>query len=166
MKLTKTIREAFVRSVMNDVPKIDYNEQALAVVTKAFFDAAPPEIQAIITTNGVAKNWLNTSYYSCPRGLSSVTVFRSQLRIEKLDPSFQRKLDELASAAAAQETARYELSQKLSAAALSVTTRKALVTLLPEFEKYLPADEQAACRTLPAVANVMADFVKAGWPKG
>ena len=58
-----------------------------------------------------------------------------------------------------------ELETKLMAAANSCTTRKALVELLPEFEKYLPADQAAACKTLPAVANIMADFVKAGWPK-
>jgi hypothetical protein len=46
-----------------------------------------------------------------------------------------------------------------------VSTRKALVDLLPEFEKYLPADEAKAIASLPAVANVLSDFVKAGWPK-
>ena len=35
---------------------------------------------------------------------------------------------------------------------------------LPEFAKYLP---KAVAKTdnLPAVANLVADFVKAGWPK-
>jgi hypothetical protein len=35
---------------------------------------------------------------------------------------------------------------------------------LPEFEKYLPEDEAQAVRALPVVTNVVADFVKAGWP--
>lgn len=30
----------------------------------------------------------------------------------------------------------------------------------------VPADEPKALRSLPALANVAADFVKAGWPKG
>lgn len=45
------------------------------------------------------------------------------------------------------------------------TTRKQAAEVLPEFEKYLPEDEPKALRTLPALANVAADFVKAGWPK-
>jgi hypothetical protein len=60
---------------------------------------------------------------------------------------------------------RKELRSKLQATADAVTTRKALIDLLPEFEKYLPADEAKAVATLPAVANVLSDFVKAGWPK-
>jgi hypothetical protein len=57
------------------------------------------------------------------------------------------------------------LRTKLSATADAVSTRKALIDLLPEFEKYLPADESKAVASLPAVANVLSDFVKAGWPK-
>ena len=53
-----------------------------------------------------------------------------------------------------------------SSPALGASTRKGLADALPEFEKYLPADEPAAVRSLPVVANVVADFVKAGWPKG
>jgi hypothetical protein len=75
------------------------------------------------------------------------------------------KMNALAVAKATQASDRDTLSAKLQAAANSVATRKALVELLPEFEKYLPADEGAACKTLPAVANLLADFSKAGWPK-
>ena len=57
------------------------------------------------------------------------------------------------------------LREKLHGCAYAVTTRKALVDLLPEFEKYLPADDASVCRTLPVVQNVVSDFVKAGWPK-
>jgi hypothetical protein len=46
------------------------------------------------------------------------------------------------------------------------STRKALVAALPEFEKYLPAEVEAPVRSLPAIANVVAEFTKAGWPKG
>ena len=65
-----------------------------------------------------------------------------------------------------QEGIRASLKSQLKSAAHSVTTRKALAALLPEFEKYLPADEAAACKTLPVVQNIVADFAKAGWPKG
>lgn len=65
-----------------------------------------------------------------------------------------------------QHDSRNNLETKLQAVAESCTTRKALLNALPEFEKYLPADDAAACRSLPVVANVVSDFMKAGWPKG
>jgi hypothetical protein len=91
-------------------------------------------------------------YIPLPRGMS-------------LPAKALEKMNALAVAKATQASDRDTLSAKLQAAANSVATRKALVELLPEFEKYLPADEGAACKTLPAVANLLADFSKAGWPK-
>ena len=44
--------------------------------------------------------------------------------------------------------------------------REALAAMLPEFEKYLPSETPALDRTVPAVANVVTDFMRAGWPKG
>jgi hypothetical protein len=73
-------------------------------------------------------------------------------------------VDELKIKRSLQEKARADLRSKLKSVAYSVSTRKALVAALPEFEKYLPADEAKAVRTLPVVQNVVADFVKAGWP--
>lgn len=32
-------------------------------------------------------------------------------------------------------------------------------------DSLMPEDEQQACKTLPAIANVVSDFVAAGWPK-
>ena len=59
-----------------------------------------------------------------------------------------------------------DLRDKLTGAINACTTRKQAAEAIPEFEKYLPADEPKALRSLPALANVAADFVKAGWPKG
>jgi len=39
-----------------------------------------------------------------------------------------------------------------------------LTDAIQEFENYLPEDEAKAARSLPVVTNVVADFVKAGWP--
>lgn len=36
---------------------------------------------------------------------------------------------------------------------------------MPEAEKYLPKEAKSSTN-VPAVANVVADLVKAGWPKG
>jgi len=71
----------------------------------------------------------------------------------------------LANKSAEQERQRVALRDKLKRAAASFTTRKQLAEAMPEFEKYLPADEAAAIRSLPAVTNVVGDFQRAGWPK-
>lgn len=60
---------------------------------------------------------------------------------------------------------RNDLRLKLEGCAAACTTLKLLKDMLPEFVKYMPADEPAACKTLPVVQNVVSDFVKAGWPK-
>jgi hypothetical protein len=82
-----------------------------------------------------------------------------------LTPEAQAEVDALAEKASADKAARAVLSQRLRAVAYSVSTRKALAEALPEFAKYLPADEAEAMRTVPVIANVVADFVRAGWPK-
>ncbi len=43
-------------------------------------------------------------------------------------------------------------------------TVKQLKEALPEFAKYAP-HEEATSKNLPALANVVAEFSKAGWPK-
>jgi hypothetical protein len=53
----------------------------------------------------------------------------------------------------------------LKSVAYACTTRKQLEEALPEFSNYLPEEEAKAARDLPVVVNVVADFVKAGWPK-
>jgi hypothetical protein len=58
-----------------------------------------------------------------------------------------------------------DLQEKLESVAKSCTTRKQLAELLPEFEKYLPDNAPAASRAVPAIANLVTEFTKAGWPK-
>ena len=47
MKLTNIIRDAFVRSVMNDVPTVDYSEQIREVVTKEAVAQLPEKVRAL-----------------------------------------------------------------------------------------------------------------------
>lgn len=159
MKLTKNLREAFVRAVMADVPKVDYREQLQKVVTDAAVALLPAPVATAykqfpeyIETRRV---WAGATYLSVPA--ADEVVF---------PPEVEKEIARLEALNDAQEENRSALRTKLTAAANSVTTRKALADLLPEFEKYLPADDRTATLNLPAVANVVADFVKAGWPKG
>jgi hypothetical protein len=170
MKLTNSIRSAFVRAAMDDVPQIDYDETIRKAVTEAALRALPPAVRKVYDDEKL-RPYLECTFIRC--GDVSVSVVGRDSRwkepesqLPKLSKQDQTALDKLAAQQKEQEATREALQKKLTAAAYAVSTRKGLVELLPEFEKYLPADEAAANRSLPVVANIVADFTKAGWPKG
>ena len=167
MKLTKYMRNAFVSAAMNDVPKIDYDEQARAVIEKAldamFAKVCPGANRHELGNSG----WVNRCGVHTPGGLTQPYTACPDYRIiQRNDAKTWAKLEELAAKQSAQSKQRGDLESKLRGCSEACTTRKALADLLPEFEKYLPADTPAAIKTLPAIANVVADFAAAGWPKG
>lgn len=164
MKLTQTIREAFVRAAMNDVPTVDYDTQIRELALKAHVEALPelvrkawndPDARRFIATTGKRYGGIMVHV---PGERYSEDV--------KIAEKYLTKLNDLGAKRQAQNEQQAELRRKLEAVARSASTRKQLAGMLPEFEKYLPADEPAALRTVPVVANVVADFTRAGWPKG
>lgn len=170
MKLTNYIRDAFVRSAMNDVPEVDYEEQIRSAGTKAVLDVLPADVRKAYDDEK-QRPYVNTHY----RKLGGVSMsvpghggcWSGEVAYPVLPAKAIKHLDELQMKHQEQQKQRSELESKLKAAAYACTTRKALAELLPEFEKYLPADEAKAQKVmLPAVANIVADFTKAGWPKG
>jgi hypothetical protein len=160
MRLTKTLREAFVRAAMQDVPKVDYDEQIRKLALQETVAMMPPDVAKAYKAN---PEWFGSDNHYL--GMQPGYVYLPMPRTISLKPEALSKITVLGDEALAQKKRRKDLEAKLSAAAESCTTRKALADLLPEFAKYLPEDEAAACKTLPAVANIVADFTKAGWPK-
>lgn len=170
MKLTNTIRDAFVRSAMSDVPSVDYAEKIRAATRNAVLNTLPKPVLAIYKDEKT-RPYLKQRGVSLVRSCSTMVPWPDDWEKEtsirlSIGAKDREEIDQLGASMKAQDEGRLELERKLKACAYSVTTRKALVAMLPEFEKYLPADEPAAARTLPVVANVVSDFVKAGWPKG
>lgn len=162
MRLTKTIREAFVRAAMNDVPTRDYQAEIHKLLQDDAISKLPPKVKAIAEDKDLRHFLKTESHYISGYHCSNVRVMHPEYsRSHEVNMKVEALLVEFAH----QNDRRNALRTKLSATAEAVTTRKALVDLLPEFEKYLPADEAKAVASLPAVANVLSDFVKAGWPK-
>ncbi len=166
MKLTNTIRDAFVRAAMDDVPApVDHKEAIRSLAMADALAALPPKILAAWKDVGT-REYIKT----CTAWLADVSVCVPTSVSYSRDHAFSEDAKAKAAVLKAEmktsNDARKALETKLRAVAYSVTTRKALAAALPEFEKYLPPDDAAAIRTLPVVANVVADFVKAGWPKG
>lgn len=170
MKLTNSMREAFVNAAMNDVPCVDYDPLIRKAVTDAVMKALPPNVRKAYDDE-------STRHYveMTTRRYGSVSVYvpgyqRWESGKTAIFPALSKATEDSLAALAAKEAIqaaeRKALTAKLKGAAYAVTTRKGLAELLPEFEKYLPLDQPAANRMLPAVANIVADFTKAGWPKG
>lgn len=47
MRLTKYLKEAFVRAAMDDVPKIDYQEKIISMIIAEAVRQLPPKVRAI-----------------------------------------------------------------------------------------------------------------------
>jgi hypothetical protein len=65
----------------------------------------------------------------------------------------------------AEDETRYKAERSLAGVVEACSTLKQLKERLPEFTKYYPTEE-APTANLPALANVVADLSKLGWPKG
>lgn len=162
MRLTNYIRDAFVTAAMQDVPKVDYEAEIRKAYTEAYIDAMPPEVAKAYKKN---PEWFNHSYKHVQGVNSSFKVpCPEQSPYPTLDPKRVAAINLLAEKAKTQRTTRNELADRLKGIAYGATTRKALLEALPEFEKYLPEDTPKACRSVPAIANLVSDFTKAGWP--
>jgi len=174
MKLTNSLRAAFIRAVMNDVPEADYAAEQQRIATEWAVSIMPPKVRAVWDDKDL-RHYIELHYYSQLLQFDDIDDGR-QLRVSDLYipaprdlhsqmyKNTQRTLYSLEILANEQAAHRHELYEKLRSLINGLTTTTALEKALPEFAKYLP---KAVAKTdnLPAVANLVADFVKAGWPK-
>lgn len=166
MRLTKTHREAFVRAVMQDVPRIDYKELARKLVLDDSIKQLPPKMRAI-AADKEANHFLRTeNFYVYHTFQESFTVYCGRGNNFKLSEKGQKDFDELAAKYKAQSRDRDNLKEKIGATIAECSTLKVAKARLPEFEKYLPQDTDAfKTPNVPAIANLVADLTKLGWPK-
>lgn len=157
MKLTNYLRDAFVRAAMDDVPKTDYKEELRGVINKKV-----ERLQKIAGINNLDQTRLTRLFiYVADTSYLAAGLTEGELVQIKNSPEVQK----LITLNTEQKTKLTALQSKLESIIKGCNTRKQVVDALPEFEKYLPPEDAQALRTLPALANVLSDFVKAGWPK-
>lgn len=156
MKLTKYQKESIVRAILQDVPKPDFSkrrETAQAAIVKLMSPACrkvyreTPKALATVYTG----DRLNDGYGYEGRYIIAGDVGEKQVGVV-LAP-FE-----------AEDDKRAEASRNLRGAIMACTTLAALKKALPEFSKYYPTEAQSSSN-LPALANVVADLSKLGWPK-
>lgn len=155
-RITKWDKEAIVKAIMADVPMPDKKkrkQELQAAVVKAM----SPEARKL--------------YKNCPEALRTQCI--GELLYDGTWSSRDIIVGDVKDATVKELTKKYqEEDQKvidaryaLKGAINACTTLKQLETRLPEFKKYYPTAEKPAAN-LPALANVVADLSKLGWPKG
>jgi hypothetical protein len=155
-RITKWDREAIVRAIMADVPKPDKkkrHEELQAALVKAM----SPECRKVYnkTPSALRTHHLGDLIYDgCSWGTRDIV---------KGDVS-EVVIDELCKKYKAEDEAHHDARRALKGAIEACSTYKQLMTRLPEFEKYYPKPD-AKTANLPALANVVADLSKLGWPK-
>lgn len=162
MKLTNSIRDAFIKAAMSDVPKVDYQAQA----TELAKDWISSQMAAIFPGVDLTKAepWLEQKSLYMPGNLKCPYTFAPDYYHLKTDSKLWAKLVEMEKKLQDQDRKREALEEQLRGCAYSVTTVKALADLLPEFAHYLPSEATPA-KMLPATTGVVSAFHAAGWPK-
>lgn len=155
MKITKYDRLAIVKAIMADVPKPDKTKRR-AEIQAAIVKAMSPAVRKVFKDcpSALRDEHVGDLVYDGTWASRGIVV--GDVTAEVLEKILKPYKDEDDAICAAQN--------KLRNAIDSCTTRKALMDRLPEFEKYFPS-EVASTKNLPALANVVADLSKLGWPK-
>lgn len=157
MRLTNSLRDAFIDSVMEDVPQQDYRQQITDRVNllhkqiMATLGIVPAHFERL------ASNWL----YIESMGFSA----RGLLQKENESIANDDICRGLYALYTKQKKDREALEQKLHGVVYGCTTTQQLLEALPQFEKYIPAEPEKS-RQLPVTTGVVKAFKQAGWPKG
>ena len=166
MRLSTSMRLAFVRAVMDDVPFVDYDEQVRELAQKTVYSYRPAALVRALDLDPSIQDWLNRDYQFISKYSQSFCLVGAKQSLDRLnaDKDFTLAAQNLRKQQQAQLEQRSALETKLKASAQACQTRAQLAKALPEFQKYLPI-EAGNSKCLPALANLMSDFMAAGWPK-
>lgn len=155
--VTKWDKQAIVRAIMADVPKIDKKkrrEELQAAIVKLM----SPEARKLFKTVPSALRTYHvgdTTYDGC--SWSTREIIAGDVSNDKID--------ELCEKYKAEDKNIRDVECKIKGIVETCRTIKQLNDRLPEFKKYFPTVEKPVAN-LPAIANVVADLAKLGWPKG
>lgn len=166
MRLTKDMRTAFVNAVMNDVPKKDYDDLIRSAATAAALDALPRAVASIYKKEDTRQFVRMHHIYLRIENPSGAYIQDLSVAVPGGDVTgalIRTACADLLTEAGAQHQTREDLRLSLQVAADRCTTTEELTKVFPEFARYVPKDPALATRNLPALANVVESFKKAGW---
>ena len=152
MKVTKYEKEAIIRAIMQDVPRTP-DGVLKAEIQEALVNAMSAPIRKLYKTHPKALRTESISSWDSGIGYR-VDCIAGDADVQEVMKPFIAKKKE-----------RDDAQIKLSAIVNGCTTLAQLKKLLPEFISYFPTETEPT-KNLPAVANMVADLSKLGWPKG
>lgn len=155
-RINKWDKEAIVRAIMADVPSVDKAKRKVELQAD-IVKAMSPECRKVYKAMPDALRTYHLGDIIYDGNWSSRDVVRGDVPTEKIDEMCEKYNTE--------DRAVNDARRALKGAIESCSTYKQLMTRLPEFEKYYPKPD-AKSMNLPALANVVADLSKLGWPKG
>ena len=161
MRLNQSHKQMVISAIMEDVPKVDYNEQFRTLVMSYWEKYALPAVKDMVKAGH--EDQLNKEYWGA-YGLSSVATYGVLPLPAEAKSTFVGAKGALIRERQKQIQQSKELRAKIAATVNSCSTLKQLKDRLPEFEKYFPKDQPVPTPNLP-VANLIADLQAAGWPK-
>jgi hypothetical protein len=165
MRLNNSIKQAFVKSVLDDSALVDYTTQITDRVKKYFYDIAPADVKKVYdnpkTQKYISSNSVSMNYGSEYLGWFSAPLIPIDCVVTDMD--LLAELAYLKKQENEQQKKRWELETKLRGVIDSFTTVKTAREALPEFAKYLPEVDGSRCKTLPAIAGLVADLQNIGW---
>jgi hypothetical protein len=78
MRLTKTIREAFVRAAMADVPQEDYQAKIHKLIQDDAIAQLPPKVKAIAKDKDLRHFLTTATHYTSGYNCSNVSVMHPE----------------------------------------------------------------------------------------
>jgi hypothetical protein len=153
MKFSKYAKQSIVRAIIHDLPPINKEARAIAI-KEAIVNAMSPEVRELFKSKPVALRTATVEYINPHRHWQEFTVGDvTDEQIKKIMEPYDNE-----------EQERREAEGKLARAFAGINTLKQALTTFPEFKKYYPTEAEPT-KNLPALANVIADLSKLGWPK-
>ena len=154
MKLNKLTKQAIVRAIIQDLPTIDTEARALAI-KEAIIKAMNPEVRKLYKIQPKALRTAPVAYTNPYRSWGNDIIVGdvTDEQIKEIIAPYEKQVQE-----------RDAMHRKLTMTFEGISTLKQALTMFPEFKKYMPTEAEPT-KNLPALANVMADLSKLGWPK-
>lgn len=166
MRLTKGIKAALVRAILDDVPSVDYKQQAEDLARKALEQRMPNDVLRF------AKKYpdrVHDGYFSFKSGdgygaVRVAVCIPGATSQDSLDGDAKQPIRELLVKAELQEGQHDALERSLRLALEGIHTRQSFVDAYPEFAKYLP-EEPEKIRHVLVTTGLVDALTAAGWPK-
>ncbi len=154
MNLDKYTKQSIVTSIINDLPPIDKAKRT-ETIKAAIIKAMSPEVRKLHKAKPGALRTKCVAY---------TNEFRTWGDEMPVGDVTDEQIKEIVAPYKKEEDERADMKRKLTHAFEGIRTLKGALKTFPEFKKYMPTEAEPT-KNLPALANVMADLSKLGWPK-